>query len=62
MDSKPFYLSKTMWANAMVILAAILGSTGVVDILPGEQSELVAGGLALVNVILRAVTKGPVTA
>ena len=61
MDSKPFYLSKTMWANALVLLSSILSNFGVVDILPGEQAELVAGGLAFVNILLRLATRSRVT-
>ena len=54
---KPWYLSKTIWAN---IVAALLtfGSIAGLDLglTPEDQAQLVAGVLVVVNIVLRFVT------
>lgn len=56
-DTKKFYYSKTFWVNILAAFGiAVQTQTGyVVD--PATQ----ALGLTIVNTILRAVTKSPVT-
>ena len=59
MDSKRWYLSKTIWANALTLLAGILSMFGL-DLTPQEQATIVTGiasVLPVVNIILRLVTK-----
>ena len=51
--NKMWYTSKTLWVNVLAI-AGILFFKGEVP------PELLAGGLAIINMILRAVTKSPV--
>jgi len=54
METKKWYLSKTMWANAVAGLAVIIqGITGSTWINPEAQ----VGLLALINIVLRIVTK-----
>ena len=53
MDSKPWYTSKTLWANA-IAFAAILVQARAGFIIDAETQ---IGILAVVNVILRLVTK-----
>jgi len=53
---KKWYLSKTLWTNAMVMVAALLAGMGVVEIPLADQGAVVAGVLAVVNVVLRALT------
>lgn len=48
--------SKTMWANVLAIAGLLLSSTFGVELTP----EAAAGALALINVILRIVTKEPI--
>ena len=51
--NKMWYTSKTLWVNVLAIIGIIF--------FQGELSpELMAGGLAIINMILRAVTKSPV--
>lgn len=48
--------SKTMWANVLAIAGLLLDSTFGVELTP----EAATGALALINVILRIVTKEPI--
>lgn len=48
--------SKTMWANVLAIAGLLLSSTFGVELTP----EAATGALALINVILRIVTKEPI--
>lgn len=57
MDSKSFLLSKTFWAQ--LVGAAGLMTNGA---LTGDETSMIASGIwALANVILRFLTKKPVT-
>jgi hypothetical protein len=56
-ESKPFYTSKTMWANAIAVIVAVLASVTGYDVEPEAQ----VGLLALVNMILRVVTSKGLT-
>lgn len=56
-ESTPFYLSKTLWVNVLALIAMILqGVTGNVLL----NMELQATILAIINMVLRFVTKKPV--
>ncbi len=58
MKSKPFWQSKTLWANGTTAVVALLnGAFGWVSI-TGEET---AAFLVVINLVLRAVTKGSVT-
>lgn len=57
MDSKPWYLSKTLWANLLaggVVIATVFGLD--LGLTPESQAEIVAGVLVIANLILRLVT------
>ncbi len=55
---KPWYESRTIWANAIAGTAAISVAFGFdLGLTPEVQSSIVAGVLAVVNVILRMITK-----
>lgn len=56
METKPFYLSKTLWVNALAIAGMILQSKMGFAISPESQIAI----LGVINLILRAVTKAPV--
>ncbi len=54
METKKWYMSKTMWTNGLAGLAGIFqGITGEAWMNPEAQ----VGILALINLVLRAVTK-----
>jgi hypothetical protein len=57
MDSKKFYLSKTFWANIIAAVGVVLADKFGITLSP-EQVAMVLGG---VNVVLRFITKQPVT-
>lgn len=58
---KPFWASKTLWAN-VIAFAAVLATTFGVDLgLDAEtQLALVGGVMAVVNIVLRFVTTEPI--
>lgn len=61
-DSKPFWASKTLWVNAVALIAAVTGAFGLdLGLDPETQTTIVAAVMAIVNVVLRIVTKGPVS-
>jgi hypothetical protein len=60
-QSKPWYASKTIWLNVIAGIAAVSSAFGLnLGLDTQAQAELAAGGLALVNVILRLVSKTPI--
>lgn len=59
MDAKPWYKSKTIWANAIALAAIIASRFGVEPIeYTGDQLALI---MTVLNLILRFWTKKPVT-
>ncbi len=61
MDSKPFWASRTLWINAIALVAAVTGAFGLDLGLDAEtQTALVAGVMAVVNIVLRLVTDSAV--
>ena len=59
-ESKPFYLSKTLYVNVLVMLLGLVATaTGTVD-----STDAAAESVAIIgfmNIILRFATKGRVT-
>ena len=61
-ETKPFWASRTLWVNFVAIVAAVLGTFGLGDVLDPEfQATVVAAVMGIVNIILRFVTTKPVT-
>lgn len=60
-ESKPWWASKTLWANLIALAAAVGGTFGLGIIDEETSAALVGGVMAVVNIVLRIVTKGPVT-
>ena len=58
MDSKPFYTSKTFWTNLLIGAAAFYPPAQAYFV---AHPEVVVTIFALVNIGLRAITKGAVT-
>ena len=59
MESKSIWASKTFWVN-LVSIGAIIGAAYGFDIDTETQAVLATGALAVVNIILRLVTKQPI--
>jgi hypothetical protein len=58
---KHWYASKTIWANVVALIAAVAMSAGLdLGLDPETQATIVAGILAIVNVVLRLITREPV--
>jgi len=53
--------SKMFWTNLLGGTAAVLSGLGALSFLPTPIAPWLAGGLAIVNVLLRAITKEPIT-
>ena len=61
MDSKPWYASKTIWANAITLIATVSVSFGFdLGLTEAVRAEIVVGVLAVVNLVLRLMTTQPV--
>lgn len=60
-DSKPFWASKTLWAN-LIAFGTILATTFGLDLGLDEETQLalVGGVMAVVNIALRFVTTQPI--
>lgn len=62
-SSKPFFKSKTLWVNIVAIVVIILESVAanqgvITDILSPEMATIILAGI---NIVLRTITKVPVT-
>lgn len=61
---KPWWKSKTMWFN--ILIAALLGVEmnipNLQNFIEPEQYAYLLGAVNIINVVLRTVTKAPVTA
>lgn len=61
MDGKRWWASKTVWTNLIAGGTAVATAFGLdLDINPEEQAAVVGGVLAVANIVLRFLTKGPV--
>lgn len=58
METKPWYLSKTIWVNALALAGSVLIAVGF-D--PGRWAEISVTVLAVVNLALRLYTGEPIT-
>jgi hypothetical protein len=52
---KPFWKSKTVWINFLSIIGAIAAGQGI-DVSPEVQSQVIAAGMGIGNIILRSIT------
>ncbi len=61
MTPKPWYASKTIWANALAMIAAGATVFGLdLGLTPEVQAEILAVVMTVVNIVLRFITKDPV--
>ena len=58
MESKLWYASKTLWMNLITLVWTFLGPLVGIPVL---DTDTMIGILAVINIILRVVTKSPVT-
>lgn len=57
-ETKSKWQSKTIWANGLALIATIAGFAGLdVGLSEAVQAEIVVGVMAVVNIVLRFVTK-----
>lgn len=62
MDSKSIFTSKTFWVNVIAGIVAVGTAFGLkLDIDADTQTAIVGGVMAVANIILRFMTKAPVT-
>lgn len=59
MDNKPWYTSKTLWVNAIAFAALLVQSFGTGFVIDAEHQ---IGILAVINLVLRLVTKVGISA
>ena len=58
---KPWYASKTLWANILAGGVTVAGAFGLdLGLDPEGQAQIVAGVMVVVNVVLRLVTSEPI--
>lgn len=58
---KPFYQSKTFWFNALFVIVSLAGFFGFTEYQPdANTAELAAVLIAVVNLVLRFLTKSAV--
>ncbi len=58
---KPFYQSKTFWFNILFVIVSLAGYFGFTGYQPSvDVSELVAVLIAVINLVLRFITKSPI--
>ena len=62
MENKPFWASKTLWVNAIAVLAALTGAFGMdLGLDPETQLAVVGAVMGVVNIVLRFLTKSTVS-
>lgn len=62
MEEKSWYLSKTLWINVLAGIAAVSGAFGLdLGLTTEVQTAIVGGVMAIVNIVLRAVTTTALT-
>jgi len=58
---KKWYASKTIWANVIALAATMAGVFGFdLGLTADAQAQIVAGIMAVVNIVLRLVTTQPI--
>lgn len=58
METKPFWASKTLWVNAIALVAAVTGAFGIdLGLDPETQTAIVGALMGVVNIVLRFMTK-----
>ena len=60
MDSKKWYLSKTVWAAFLVFVVSILNMVGLTDLELAMDAEWIGVAISVIFFVLRLVTKEPV--
>lgn len=62
MTAKPWYLSKMVWFNALSVALFFMESQELINLIPAGYTDEFASLLGLVNLGLRFITSGPLTA
>lgn len=62
METKPFWASRTMWVNIIMLVATISTAFGFdLGLDANTQIAVVGGVMGVVNLVMRVVTKSKVT-
>lgn len=61
MEAKKFYTSKTLWVNVLAIIGIILNAQFGIELDAETQVTIATSILAVINIVLRLVTKQPIT-
>jgi len=59
MNGKKWWSSRTIWVNVLTAVGTV--GAQLADVLPAEWGAKLLAGLAIVNVVLRAITTKPIT-
>jgi hypothetical protein len=62
MTAKAWYLSKVFWFNALSVVLFFMESQELINLIPPGYTDEFASILGLVNLGLRFITSGPLTA
>ncbi len=61
MENKPWYTSKTLWANILAGIATLSVAFGFdLGLTPETQVTIIGGFMAVLNIVLRLVTNQPI--
>lgn len=55
-NSKPWYQSKTIWANLLAVVGLILAEAQGWTFLPDGSAAYLVAALGIVNIVLRSIT------
>jgi hypothetical protein len=59
---KPFYASKTLWTNIVMLVATVSTAFGLdLGLNPEAQVAIVGTVMSVINIVLRFVTRAPVS-
>lgn len=61
MQSKAWYLSKSIWVAFFIFVGSILAGTGVIELDLSPEATWIGIAWSIVQFLLRLVTKEPVT-
>jgi hypothetical protein len=56
---KEWYLSKTFWFNVLAVIVAVAMAFGYTGEMPKEWATFIPAIIAIINIILRLVTRQP---
>ena len=59
---KPFYASKTLWTNIVMLVATVSTAFGLdLGLNPETQVAIIGTVMSVINIVLRFVTRAPIS-